>query len=419
MTDRTEKDELEELLRKADALLGEEDQESDQEDFRIPEAPAQTYYANFSNNYGRDFQKPSNPSQAGGIPAYNSDLQEGAPMMHPAREPRREEGRTAVEDRARVPEKPKKKKHRKKKRRGLRILLVLLILLLAIIIVPVFLLAQQPATEQPVGARKDGAATILLCGTDEDGYRTDTMMLLYVNTKEKAVNLVSLPRDTLTVSASGSYEKLNSAFGRNGGTDDPEEGMDELMGYVKDIIGYRPDGYMLIDLDGFVEMVDIMGGVEFNVPQDMYYEDSSQDLYIDLKAGLQKLDGYEAMGLVRYREGYYNQDLGRVEVQRAFISACMDQWLSVGSIVKLPRMLSCISQYTVTDLSTRNMLWLGVNVWKIGFGNIQTQTLPGYADYIDGQSFYILDSDEVLDTVNTYCNPYQREIQSDDIDIAQ
>ncbi len=418
MTDRPGRDELEDLLREADALLEEKDQEPEQEDFRMEEPPAQTYYANFSNNYGRDFQKSPAASQAGGIPAYNPDIQEISPMMQSAQEPRHGGSRAAAEVQARTSGKTRKNR-RKKKRRGLRILLWLLVLLLAVIIVPIFLLTKQPVTDRPVGARKNGASTILLCGTDEGGYRTDTMMVLYVNAREKAVNLVSLPRDTLTETTSGSYAKLNSAFGRNGGADDPEEGMYELMGYVEDIIGYRPDGYMLIDLDGFVEMVDIMGGVEFDVPQDMYYEDASQDLYIDLKAGPQKLDGLQAMCVVRYREGYYNQDLGRVEVQRAFLSACMDQWLSVGNITKLPSMISCLNKYIVTDLSNRNMLWLGVNAWKAGLGNIQAQTLPGYADYIEGQSYYILSPDEVADMVNDYCNPYKQKIQSEDLDIAQ
>lgn len=155
------------------------------------------------------------------------------------------------------------------------------------------------------------------------------MMLLYLNAREQAITLVSLPRDTLTHTSSGSDAKLNSAYGRNDGG---QEGMEALLDYVSDIIGYRPDGYMLITLDAFVDVVNLMGGVEFDVPMDMFYEDPSQDLYIDLKEGKQKLDGYEAMGLVRFRKGYADQDLGRVDVQRQFLSACMDQWLTLPNL---------------------------------------------------------------------------------------
>ena len=71
---------------------------------------------------------------------------------------------------------------------------------------------------------------------------------------------------------SGKNAKLNSAFGRNNGKEDPVEGMENLMLYVRDIIGYEPDGYMLISLEGFVKIVDLMGGVEFHVPQDMFFD---------------------------------------------------------------------------------------------------------------------------------------------------
>lgn len=190
------------------------------------------------------------------------------------------------------------------------------------------------------------------------------------------------------------------------------------MGYVADIIGYRPDGYMLISLDGFVDIVDIMGGVEFDVPQDMFYEDPSQDLYIDLKEGLQTLNGTDAMGLVRFRKGYANQDLGRVEVQREFISACMDQWLKVSNVAKLPKVLSAIGDCTTTDLSKGNMLWIALTAWRCGIGNIETATLPGYADNVYGASYYILDRDGVAELVNGYCNPYEVTIDASDLNIV-
>ena len=274
---------------------------------------------------------------------------------------------------------------------------------------------QMPETTQPIGARKEGAATVLLCGTDQEGTRTDTMMLLYLNAQEQAVTLVSLPRDTLTHTASGNDAKLNSAYGRNNGG---EEGMEALLDYVADIIGYRPDGYMLITLDAFVDIVDLMGGVEFDVPMDMFYEDSSQDLFIDLKEGKQTLDGYAAMGLVRFRKGYYDQDLGRVDVQRQFLSACMDQWLTLPNLVKLPQILSTMHASSESSLTTGNLLWIAYTAWRSGLGNLQTETLPGYADMLDGVSYYILDPEGVADVINRCCNPYTREIDASDLNIV-
>lgn len=313
---------------------------------------------------------------------------------------------------------PKKKK--KKKRRGCGCTVMLLVL--AIIVGGAWLalssFIRPPQSDDPIGQRKSGAVTILLCGTDLEGTRTDTMMLLYINAKEDAVNLVSLPRDTLTHTTAGNNAKLNSAFGRNNGKEDPREGMENLMLYVKDIIGYKPDGYMLISLDGFVDIVDAMGGVEFDVPQDMYYSDPSQGLHIDLEEGLQTLSGYDAMCLVRFRKGYADQDLGRVSVQREFLSACMDQWVSVSKLSKLPDILSTLKLNATTDLSTGNMIWLALNAWRAGFDNIQNATLPGYATSIGGGSYYVLYPGEVAELINSACNPYKTIISKSDLNIV-
>ena len=418
-------------MRKADQLLDDDAPGAPDED--VPPAPWEDlhFYANYGNRYGQDVRNyqnnyghPEEPRGPGpetepgpAIPAYNADFQD---QGH-SRAPRRNQREPYQEDdapRRPAQAKPAKPPKRRKKHRGLKLLLGILLVLLALV-VGVYLWIrssiQMPETTQPIGARKEGAATVLLCGTDQEGTRTDTMMLLYLNAQEQAVTLVSLPRDTLTHTASGNDAKLNSAYGRNNGG---EEGMEALLDYVADIIGYRPDGYMLITLDAFVDIVDLMGGVEFDVPMDMFYEDSSQDLFIDLKEGKQTLDGYAAMGLVRFRKGYYDQDLGRVDVQRQFLSACMDQWLTLPNLVKLPQILSTMHASSESSLTTGNLLWIAYTAWRSGLGNLQTETLPGYADMLDGVSYYILDPDGVADVINRCCNPYTREIDASDLNIV-
>lgn len=400
-------EDLDDLLRQADALIDDEGQDP----FYAPDGEHVGTVRNFNNNYGCQRELAYEP-QSAAIPAYNQDY--GNQYARPQQPVYRQQ----PQDEQPVREAPESKKKRRKKHRLLKFLLVMALLLggLAWWLSTLFV---QPMTDEPLGARKDGAVTILLCGTDLEGTRTDTMMLLYICREENAVNLVSLPRDTLTHTTAGRTAKLNSAFGRNNGKEDPREGMENLMLYVRDIIGYMPDGYMLINLDGFVEAVDIMGGVEFEVPMDMYYEDASQDLYIDLEAGLQTLNGYDAMCLVRFRKGYSDQDLGRVEVQREFISACMDQWLKLSNVGKIPKILDCVEANSTSDLTTKNMLWLALNAFRSGFGNIRTATLPGYADMVDGGSYYILDPQGVADTINEYCNPYTQDIDGDDLTIVR
>ena len=200
--------------------------------------------------------------------------------------------RAEQEEKLAQPETRRRGKPEKPKRRhGLRIALVLVLLLTIGAAVFHFLIARAPQSEAALSARKKGCATILVAGTDEGGYRTDSMLLLNIDRTEKAIHLVSIPRDTL-VYCEYSVPKLNSAYGWAGGGDD---GMQELLTRVEEIVGFRPDGYVVTDLACFEELVDLMGGVTFDVPVEMHYSDPSQNFYIDLSAGEQKLDGAQCV----------------------------------------------------------------------------------------------------------------------------
>ena len=201
------------------------------------------------------------------------------------------------------------------------LLAVLLVLVLALAAF-LFLFPKQPKDAACDWARKKDNTTILLVGTDKAADNTDTIMLLNIDRASRAIHLMSIPRDT-RVDSSYWPHKINGAYSANGGG---EDGIEALMGYVTDCVGFRPDGYVMIDLSCFIDLVDLFGGVEFNVPQDMFYDDPAQDLHIALNAGEQTLDGEQAMGLVRYRYGYTMADLDRVNVQRAFIQAAIEQW---------------------------------------------------------------------------------------------
>ena len=192
--------------------------------------------------------------------------------------------------------------------------------------------------------------------------------------------------------------------------------MDVLLDYVSECVGFRPDGYMLIDLNVFVELVDLMGGVRFDVPCDMYYNDPTQDLYINLTAGEQTLDGEQAMGVVRFRSGYAMADLQRVNVQRDFLSAALHQWVSVKNVWKLPKALKLLLDNTLTDLSTANLLWLAESVLLCGTGDMQMTTIPHYLS--DDGEYVLIDAEELLDVVNASFNPYETEITMDDLYIA-
>ena len=308
--------------------------------------------------------------------------------------------------RRRRPEKPKR-------RHGLRIALVLVLLLTIGAAVFHFLIARAPQSEAALSARKKGCATILVAGTDEGGYRTDSMLLLNIERTEKAIHLVSIPRDTL-IYCEYSVPKINSAYGWAGGGDD---GMQELLTRVEEIVGFRPDGYVVTDLACFEELVDLMGGVTFDVPVEMHYSDPSQNFYIDLSAGEQKLDGAQAMQLVRFRSGYADADLGRVKVQRDFLAAALHQWASVKNVYKLPSAIRLITEHTKTDLTSAQLAWLAESAALCGTDGLTMATMPGSAAWIGGGSYYVLDAAQVADLVNEKLNPYQKEVTVVDLAI--
>lgn len=292
----------------------------------------------------------------------------------------------------------------------------LVILALALAAAVLLVLPKQPkASTGTLGSRKEGVSTILIAGTDAGGVRTDTLILLTVDQSGRTVSLVSVPRDTL-VNGGYTVPKINSVYGANNGG---VEGMDMVMTRVAECIGFRPDGYVLIELDAFVDFIDALGGVEFDVPVDMFYNDPSQDLYIDLKAGTRKLSGEEAMGLVRFRSGYADADLGRVQVQRQFLSAVMDQTASLKGVLKSPKLLNVLLDNAYSDMTVPNYLWLARAILLSDLKNVQTATLPGNARNFSGGSYYVLDPTSVAQTVNTYCNPYQKDVTTEDLNIRQ
>lgn len=306
------------------------------------------------------------------------------------------------------PKKGKKKKHRVLRFFGK--LLLILFAIFALVLLMLHLVAQPPKGKGP-GVHLEDSCTILLAGTDESGDRTDTIMLLNVNKSAGRISLMSIPRDT-KVNSTYTPHSINLAYGVNG---KGEEGMDSLMDYVSECIGFRPDGYVLIELDAFVDLVDLFGGVEFDVPMDMYYDDPAQDLHIALEAGLQHLDGEAAMGLVRYRYGYLDADITRVSVQRNFISAALGQWVSAGNIFKAPRALLTLTSNTTTDLSAANLVWLAEAVLACGTDDIFMTTVPFYFS----EYYVIIDADsDYLDMINTYFNPYENAVIWEDLSIA-
>ena len=258
--------------------------------------------------------------------------------------------------------------------------------------------------------RKKYCYTILVYGVDNDAGGSDTNMLMRFDAENKKIDVVSLPRDTLMSNG----HKLNSSY-NNGGTE-------KLRSNIEDMLGIPVDFYVSVDLQGFISLIDQIDGVDFDVPEDMDYDDPYQDLHIHFKAGLQHLNGQQAMEVVRFRHNNDNtgyggrQDIGRIGTQQAFLKTVAQKLMKLENV---PAMAETFFKYVKTDLTLGNLAWLADQALSMGGTDaISFATLPGDGSgWYKGMSVYALDPEQVLEMTNSMLNPYATDITADDQNI--
>lgn len=324
----------------------------------------------------------------------------------------------------------------KKRKRSLRRIASLLVVLAAICMMGYFSICywinasgsllsndtqnidQGTAIEISGKNRKDGVFTLLVCATDEEALRTDSMMVMTFDTNNRMVSVLNIPRDTMVdTRRKGAGRKINAAYA---------DGVDQMLEEVSSVIGFRPDKYIVANFDGIAEIVDTIGGVDYDVPFDMSYHDASQDLSIEFEAGMQHLDGKKVVEFLRWRHnddgtGYENGDMGRVEKLQTFLTALADEVLSPTNILKIPSLASSVSNNVQSDLTTSQILWVGMQGMQVDMENVKMETLYGDAAEVNvGMNlwFFIADEDMVIDQINASFNPYTRTLTEDDFDIV-
>ncbi len=301
---------------------------------------------------------------------------------------------------------------RRRKRHGFRNFLIFLLLLAGILAALYLWLFHAPEQSQDgVHTRKARFYNILLCATDEGGTRTDTIMLATLDQSAGTISLTSLPRDTI-VDNGQAVPKLNGVYGLAGGG---EDGAEALMDQVDTLLGFRPDGYVVINYSVFKSVVDAIGGVTFDVPMDMSVDNPDTGETITLYAGEQVLDGDQALAVCRYRYGYLMADIQRQYVQQSFVKAMVKQCLSPGNLLKLPSVYDAVTDNLITDLSGANIRYLALQVLLAGTDDIAQNTLPGEGVDYNGASCYGLYGQSVVDMVNEVMNPYEEELTLDDV----
>lgn len=271
------------------------------------------------------------------------------------------------------------------------------------------------AAEAVATLRQDGVYTVLLVGNDDGNGNTDAIVLGRIDTRNRCMDFVSIPRDTL-INSPWEIRKLNAVYwaSRNHGGD----GITELKRQIARLTGFEPDCYAVVDLDLAAAAIDAIGGVRFDVPFAMDYEDASQDLSIHLQPGEQLLSGEQAMELCRYRSGYVTGDLGRIEMQQRFLKACAGQLIDLGNIPNAARLVSLLSQGLDTDLSGANMAFFLRQLLRCRSEDVRFATAASSPCTVAGYSYAVLELEPWLQQLNERLNPYEAPIGADSLDLV-
>jgi len=233
---------------------------------------------------------------------------------------------------------------------------------------------------------------------------TDTIMLVKYDPKNQTASLLSIPRDTFIGTSKATatpYDKINALCQY----DYPEK----TVAKVSELTGIPVTNYILVDTAGLRDLVDLIGGVWFDVPINMNYTDKNQGLYIRLTKGYQLLNGDKAEQLVRFRHNsdgttypgdYGIQDFGRTKTQRDFLKAVAKQTLKPQNVFKIGQLMDLAYKYIKTNMTMTDFKDYIPSLVDYNSDNLKTDELPGVAETCNGYSFVIQDKAKSKEVVS-------------------
>lgn len=225
---------------------------------------------------------------------------------------------------------------------------------------------------------------IVVLGVDEraeehDVGRSDTLFVVMFDTQTKNASLLSIPRDTRVRIPKHGWDKINHAYAYGG--------RELTQKTVEELLGLHINNYVMVDFKGFKGLVDAIGGVDINVEKDMYYRDSWDGFTIDIKKGMQHMDGETAIQYVRYRDE--EGDIGRIRRQQHFLMAVYDRISSADMLLHIPGLAQQLNAMIKTDLPINDMLNLGKALHSmVREKGLSMAMVPGTPEYIDDISYW-------------------------------
>ena len=261
-----------------------------------------------------------------------------------------------------------------------------------------------------------GELQVLLMGvsTDQEGVAlTDTIIAASYNPNTQKAVLLSIPRDSFTgtnTKRAVASDKINAIYNL---TRDPMKTVEA----VNELTGLDLQYYAIVQTEALIELVDAIGPIEYYVPTDMNYDDTSQDLHIHFEEGLQEIDGQAAEELLRFRknndgtsfpEEYGDNDVGRMRNQREFITAVVEQTVKLENITKLGTIIDIASRNLITNLDFNILKDYLPYAVEFSTENLETASLPGTVPNLNqtnGVSIYVVDEEATKQLVTELFYP--------------
>jgi len=259
---------------------------------------------------------------------------------------------------------------------------------------------------------------ILFIGLDDEGANglADTIMLVSINGVEGTINVLSIPRDTRT-QFGNRFGKINEGYDighievRRGNLSEPE---DLLIRKVRELTGLPVHYFVSLKMEGFSNVIDILGGVEIDVPhvpnahgfRGMLYEDPTRNsrgefvgARIRIPEGPRILTGNETLGFIRFRS-YPDGDLGRIRAQQMFISALVEQHLNARTLGRINQLFGQMYENVRTNFAAADLIRYALLLRDLDPESIQTFQLPGSLGYVGSISYFIPNLSQLETLIN-------------------
>ena len=265
----------------------------------------------------------------------------------------------------------------------------------------------------------EGKYNILIVGMDKQANLADVTMIVSVSTYDNSITVMQIPRDTM-ITTGVATNKINAQYSsfvsnayHSGDRNSYRTALDNYARLLEKSLCIKIHNAVMVSVDGLVDIVDACGGVDVYVPGRMYYEDPFQDLVIDIPAGWQHLDGYAAMGFVRFRSDYVQADLGRLNAQKIFISALYKKVVALVKsfdVATLAAVAGRIHDDVWTDMSVSDIQFYVRCFLNIGMDRVKMFNIPGGMEA--GNWYYVINRAGTLAMINQYFNIYTKQIDN-------